>query len=685
MFLRSILNPVTDIPKVGPKTEGLLARLGITNIAGLLLHYPRDWEDRIDKNPLSGYREGKVCTTATVITREYVSPKHPLKAYIEDESARAALVCFNQPWLEKVLTPGTRINIFGSFKLFRGEIQSTKFKIEKADISKTFGRLLPVYRLTDGLTQNELRKFIAYALRNYAVNLENEMPAYIIERDALLGKREANKAFHFPSSYAQLELARKTLIYEELFYLEIMVGKRAIERRRLQITKNVIAHKEKLTPFQRQLLTRLPFKLTTGQLSAVTEINSDMAENGPPMARLLQGDVGSGKTLVSFLAALKALERGGQAAIMAPTELLARQHAENAAKILEPLGARIAFLTGNIKAAGRRQLLQNLKEGNIDIIVGTHALFSKDVEYKNLKLVVIDEQHRFGVTQRALIMSKGASPGLLMMSATPIPRSLALTVFGDMDVSVIKDMPGGRKPVITHLARQSNEKNVYDFIRAELSLGHQAYFVYPLIDEGENIKDAVSMAQRLSKEIFPQYRVEVIHSKVPEDQKQRTMDDFRKGDINILAATSVVEVGVDVPNATCMVVEHADRFGLSALHQLRGRVGRGQAQSYCFLIYSNNYSDDGKKRLLIMLKNHDGFVIAEEDLKLRGPGQITGTEQSGYFKLGLANPVRDIQELILAQNDAFGILDNDPDLLLENNRVIARVLDEAPPFCEVIL
>jgi ATP-dependent DNA helicase RecG len=443
---------------------------------------------------------------------------------------------------------------------------------------------------------------------------------------------------------------------------------------------------------QQNLVERLPFSLTPGQMTAIAEINLDMG--GPfPMARLLQGDVGSGKTLVSFFAALRAIEKGGQAALMAPTELLARQHAESAARLLEPLGLNVAFLTGNLKAAGRAQLLKALLAGEIDIIAGTHALFSGGVAYKNLRLVVVDEQHRFGVVQRQAIMAKGSSPDLLMMSATPIPRSLALTVFGDLDVSVIKDMPPGRKPVKTHLAKESNEGKVYDFVRRELASGHQAYFVYPLIEGGDlpdtpperlrlssELKDAVSMAERLSGEVFPGFPLALLHSRVDDEDKRRAMDAFRRGEIKILAATSVVEVGVDVPNATCMVVEHAERFGLSALHQLRGRVGRGEDQSYCFLVYSDDLSDDGKKRLMVMLDNSDGFVIAEEDLKLRGPGQIAGTVQSGDLKLGIADTVRDAEELKQARSEAFAILNADPALKQPCNRCIAEVLERAPPF-----
>ncbi|MDR0487262.1 MAG: ATP-dependent DNA helicase RecG [Treponema sp.] len=686
MFLRSLTAPSASLPGIGSVAAHRLASLGINNIAGLLSHYPRDWEDRGLNVPLGAFRGGRVCTTVTVVARDWIGfgRMRTLKVYVEDDSARAALLCFNRPWLEKQLVPGEQYRLFGRFYYKHGEIQSGSFEIEPAGSGVFFGRILPVYPLCAGLTQAQMRRFTSHVVKKYTPGLENELPAEIIERDNLLSKSAAIKAIHFPSSAAELEQAKKTLVYEELFYLELMVGKRVMERRGLKKNAPNNQKETPYTPLQQRLLERLPFSLTPGQREAVIEINSDMYAN-VPMARLLQGDVGSGKTLVSFLAALQAVEGGGQAAIMAPTELLARQHAENAALLLEPLGIHIAFLTGNIKAQGRKELLKNLLTGAVDIVVGTHALFSRDVEYKNLKLVVIDEQHRFGVTQRALIMTKGDSPDLLMMSATPIPRSLALTVFGDMDISTIKDMPPGRMPVKTHLARESSEMRVYDFVRKELEKGRQAYFVYPLIDGGEDIKDAVSMSERLAQEVFPNYRVELIHSKLTEDKKRQTMDDFRRGEIKILAATSVVEVGVDVPNAVCMVIEHAERFGLSALHQLRGRVGRGQDQSYCFLVYSDELSEEGKVRLKVMLQNSDGFVIAEEDLKMRGPGQIAGTVQSGYIVLGIANPVRDTEELARSRADAFSVLESDPDLLLADHRVIARVLEEAAPFGEVAL
>jgi len=684
MFLRSLTAPISSIKKIKPKEAGSFKRLGINSASDLLKFYPRDWEDRSVIVPLSGYKNAKVCSKIKILSRVWIGygKKRTLKIYIEDETAQGSLLFFNRPWLGEQLADGKQYMLYGSFKFQYGELQSSYFDIKQ----ENFGKIIPVYPLCSGLSQDNIRDFSSLILEKYADDIEDELPFFIIERDSLLAKKRAIKEIHFPSSMDELEKAKKTLIYEELFYLEVMVGRRSIERRAKKRTVSIIDVNKKInfSGLQNKLLERLSFSLTSGQRDAVTEINSDMSSN-VPMARLLQGDVGSGKTLVSFLASLKAVEEGGQAAIMAPTELLARQHAENAARLLEPLGVHVAFLTGNIKAKGRRELLKNLSSGMIDITVGTHALFSRDVEYKKLKLVVIDEQHRFGVTQRTLIMSKGENPSLLMMSATPIPRTLALTVFGDMDVSVIKDMPPGRKPVKTHLAKESNEEKVYNFIHGELKKGKQAFFVYPLITGGEDIKDAVSMAQRLEREVFPDYRTALIHSKLQEEEKQKTMDDFRKGKIKILAATSVVEVGVDVPNATCMVIEHAERFGLSALHQLRGRVGRGQDQSYCFLVYSDEYTEDSKTRLLVMLNNNDGFVIAEEDLKLRGPGQIAGTEQSGYLYLGISNPVRDINELERARKDAFTILENDPDLLLNDHRVIARVLDQAPPFSEIAL
>jgi ATP-dependent DNA helicase RecG len=707
MFLRELNLKVNNLQGAGPRMAAALEKAGVHTIADLLLRYPRDWEDLVRTVPLKDFERSRICTVVTILAHDWFGfgGMRTLKVYVEDDTARAVLTCYGRSsYLKNVLVVGRRFRLSGRFFYKYGEIQASQFEVEAEESGGKFGQFAPVYPLAAGLTQNQLYRFMKEALKRYAQTLDNELPAFLRERYGLLHKKDAVRAIHFPASREELELAKKTLIYEELFYLEIMVGRRALERRgpgSPASSRRVLSTKfpAGFSPLQSRLLERLPFKLTAGQQKAIGEINRDM-DGEWPMARLLQGDVGSGKTLAAFFAALRAVDtRGGQAALMAPTELLARQHAENAARLLEPLGIRPAFLTGNIKAAGRKELLKSLASGDVDIVIGTHALFSKDVAYRNLRLVIVDEQHRFGVTQRSLIMEKGDKPDLLMMSATPIPRTLAFTIFGDMDVSVIPDMPPGRRPVKTHLAMEANEKKVYDFVGKELAAGRQAYFVYPLIEGDPGtapLKDAQKMAGRLSGEIFPRYKTALLHSKVDEDEKQRVMEAFRNGDIHILAATSVVEVGVDVPNATCMVIEHAERFGLSALHQLRGRVGRGSEQSYCFLMYSspgeNSLSaaaealtDDGKARLKVMLESSDGFVIAEEDLKLRGPGQIAGTEQSGYLSLGIADPVRDAAELEKARADAFAILETDPSLLLPEHQCIAGVLKKAPPFGEVAL
>ena len=623
----------------------------------------------------------------------------------DSEGTRGELACFNRPFLEKSFPEGTKALVYGSFSVKYGSIQSSSFDIEQYDTAER--RVLPVYPLTQGLTQTKLRKLIEQALNSYARGIDSELPADVLNKYGYPDKRTVLFAMHRPASMQEAENARTALIFEEFFIYEAAVGMRALERRGVlprtpgakgqgsvfpaqtengdgqaaedgqatavqagasegavqSATAQPSAEPLQYTysPLQKELLSRLPFTLTADQQAVTAEINADL-DGTAPAARLIQGDVGSGKTLVAFLACLKVIEGGGQAALMAPTELLARQHADNAAKLLEPLGVRLAFLTGNLKAAGRSQLLQQLASGNIDLIIGTHALFSAQTLYKNLRMVVIDEQHRFGVLQRSAIIQKGIdsgkkAPHFLMMSATPIPRTLALSMFGDLDISVIKRMPPGRKPVITYVAPESKAEKVYYFIGQDILAGKQAYFVYPIIEDSEtlSLKSAEDMFAELTRD-FPNHRLALLHSKVPEDEARAIMQEFRSGAIHILVATSVIEVGVDVPNATCMVIEHADRFGLSALHQLRGRIGRGSEQSYCFLLYGKNITETGMARLKVMASTTDGFVIAEEDLKLRGPGDIGGIEQSGYCGFELADPIRDFALLEKARIAAFEML-----------------------------
>ena len=802
MKLGDIRNSITTLPGVGPAAAKLFAKLNVFSVADLLTLYPKQYDDRTKRIGLSAFRSSKVHCAAIVTSHEWFGygRMKTLKLIICDGEAEAELVAFNRPFLEKQFSVGTIISVTGAFDIKYGKLQSTSFEIiklsERGDLSdyeKTTlpdSRVLPVYPLTEGLNQKNVRKTILAALREYSAGIENELPDYIMEKHKLLSKRDAIRAVHAPESLLQAEEARRTLIYEELFHFQCVIAKRAWEHRgavpdaslslspfesteergaksgsgkspaagtdesgaangRSQgtaaqsgvhdstdggvydATRQIFI--DSLSPLQRALYDRLPFRLTLDQMNVTMEMDDDLdrgyrerelvandekkapakrAENERPpvftMARLLQGDVGSGKTLAAFFACLRVISWKGQCAFMAPTELLARQHVENASRMLAPLGIRVAFLTGNVKASGRAELLKQLKAGNIDIVIGTHALFSEAVQYNDLELAVIDEQHRFGVLQRQAIIEKGRKIAgtssytlhLLMMSATPIPQTLALTAFGDLDVSLLRTQPEGRKAVKTYLVREGNEANAYEAVRKELKAGHQAYFVYPAIEgdgrqtdgEDENgdnresaeaaharskaeaagakrtrnaqfpllyakeksaAKAAEEMFAFLSERVYPEFSCALIHSRVDEDEQVRILHDFQSGRIQVLAATTVIEVGVDVPNATCIVIEQADRFGLAQLHQLRGRVGRGNAQSYCFLIYGKNITETGIERMKVLRESTDGFFIAEQDLKLRGPGEVTGTAQSGELELGIADIRRDGKILVEARKDAF--------------------------------
>ena len=704
MLIGEIQAPVSNLYGAGKTTVEQLNRLGVSTVGDLLRLWPRAWEDRSRYNTLSEWNTfHKLNVPVTIMDQQWFGygRMKTLKLIVCDsEGTRGELACFNRPFLEKSFPEGTKALVYGSFSVKYGAIQSSSFDIEQYDTAER--RVLPVYPLTQGLTQTKLRKLIEQALNSYARGIDSELPAEVLNKYGYPDKRTVLFAMHRPASMQEAENARTALIFEEFFLYEAAVGMRALERRGVlprttgakgqgsvfpaqtangdgqavgdgQATAVQADASEgaaqpateplqyAYSPLQKELLSRLPFTLTEDQHAVTAEINADL-DGTAPAARLIQGDVGSGKTLVAFLACLKVIEGGGQAALMAPTELLARQHADNAAKLLEPIGVRLAFLTGNLKAAGRSQLLQQLASGNIDLIIGTHALFSAQTLYKNLRMVVIDEQHRFGVLQRSAIIQTGIdsgkkAPHFLMMSATPIPRTLALSMFGDLDISVIKTMPPGRKPVITYVAPESKAEKVYYFIGQDILAGKQAYFVYPIIEDSEtlSLKSAEDMFAELSRD-FPHHRLALLHSKVPEDEARAIMQEFRSGAIHILVATSVIEVGVDVPNATCMVIEHADRFGLSALHQLRGRIGRGSDQAYCFLLYGKNITETGMARLKVMASTTDGFVIAEEDLKLRGPGDIGGIEQSGYCGFELADPIRDFALLEKARIAAFEML-----------------------------
>jgi ATP-dependent DNA helicase RecG len=686
MFVQELKQPVSRLKGIGEAAVKSLASMEIFSVSDLLLHYPFRYEDRKKTVPLVyGRREETVNTKAVVTGHEFFGwgAKKALKVFVQDETDSAVLLCFGRSFLKEKLPIGMEIFLFGQFQFKFGELQSSSFDFEPVgdEESALFGKILPIYHLAGSLTQKNLRKAVSQALREYAVSINDELNIPLYVKYNFLSKEESLSTIHFPESEELLKRARDMLIYEEFFHLQLVIGRRSIKQHSFERESRQLP-----STLQEKLKESLPFQLTSDQLKVLHEIRTDM-ESSSAMCRLIQGDVGSGKTLVAFMAAMPVIEMGRQAALMAPTELLARQHAENGARLLANLGVRIAFLTGNINAENRKNLLNELKEGHIDLIVGTHALFTEDVAFKDLALAIVDEQHRFGVKQRVALLSKGSHPDLLLMTATPIPRTLALTAFGDLDVSTIRTMPAGRKAIETHLARIGNEQKVYDFVRNELAAGRQAYFVYPLIQQSEkmDLKDAESMYHHLENEIFPEFKLGMIHSKVDEDIKEHTMKAFVKKEIDLLVATSVVEVGVDVPNATIMVIEHAERFGLSALHQLRGRVGRGEDQSYNFLLYSPDLTEEGKKRIMVMKENSDGFIISEEDLKLRGPGELTGVRQSGFLRLRIADLSHNLDVMLQARDEVRELLNEDPGFLNPENRNLRELFSKVPPFTDDLL
>jgi ATP-dependent DNA helicase RecG len=677
MHLHEYREAVEELHGVGPVLRRRLERLGIRTLAELLRHYPKSYQDRRHRDSLAG-AEGaeRVNVLVRVRSRAWIGRgyRKTLKVMIEDETAQAALLCFGRGYLSGILQPGKRFWVWGRFQRRNGGLQAGDFEIEAYEEGREraeYARIMPIYPLTEGLSQNTVRQLMRRVLEIVQPALSEELPPALRERRDCLPKRLALEAVHFPETMEQLARARNTLVYEELLHYQIALG-------RSRLIRASVKRSRRRPPgtLKRALLDRLPFALTADQLRVLEEIEGDLFAPHPG-ARLLQGEVGSGKTLVALAAALSVIEAGEQAALLVPTELLARQHGDNAARLLEPLGVRVAFLSGNVQGAPRRLLLDSLEAGEIDLLIGTHALFSEEVLYRRLGLVIVDEQQRFGVAQRQALLAKGEHPDLLLMSATPIPRTLALSAFGELDVSEIRTLPRGRKGVITHSARQGNEAKVYDRVRREVSRGGQAYFVYPLIEESEalDLKDAERMFERLKRGVFADLRLALIHSRVAEEQKIRVMQEFAAGRIDILVATSVLEVGVDVAAATCMVIEHAERFGLSNLHQLRGRVGRGERQSYAFLIYSNNLTETGVARLRAIMNSTDGFQIAEQDLKIRGPGEFLGQRQSGFPRFGIADLLSDWDLFLLAREDAREILSRDPGLLDPQHRALREVLE----------
>ncbi|MCE5313876.1 MAG: ATP-dependent DNA helicase RecG [Armatimonadota bacterium] len=670
IMARSLDTDVQFARGVGPRLAGTLGKLDIFTVRDLIYHFPRRHEDRTRFARIASLRHGESATIfGTILTADNVKTRGSLvltKVAVDDGTGVMELTWFNQKFRKDqfLKLKGRRIVAYGAVAAGRWgvEIASPEWELYSEDADPlSSGRVVPVYPLTEGLFQSQVRKAIKGALDTYVPLAQEILPEDVRNRLDLMDIGDALRNIHFPESQAALDAARKRLVFEELFLLQLAL---ALRKRGMEMPGCGISF-QMPEGFSDELKMVLPFELTGAQKRVIKEIAADM---GRPtcMNRLLQGDVGSGKTAVALAAMLIAVRNGYQAALMAPTEILAEQHYLGITRMLENLGVlevSVDLLKGSLRSKQRQLVIERIKSSQTKIAIGTHALIQEGVDFHKLGLVIVDEQHRFGVLQRAALMEKGLSPDILVMTATPIPRTLTLTIYGDLDVSIIDELPPGRKSIRTHWKQTGERKKVYQALRTLIDQGRQAYVVCPLVEESDKLqaRAATELAEFLQTQMFPDYRIGLLHGQMKTDEKDDVMKAFRAGEIQILVATTVIEVGVDVPNATCMVIEDADRFGLAQLHQLRGRVGRGDQQSFCVMICEGN-SEDSMRRMQVMSSTNDGFTIAEEDLKLRGPGEFYGTRQSGMAGLKIADIFRDIPILELARKEAFALIERDPDL-----------------------
>ena len=663
---------VTYIKGVGPKIAYMLNKLGIYTANDLLYYFPRKHIDYSSRTRIRDLKEGITTTIfGTIKSVEAYTTKNNLgviKVKIADDSGKINLNFFvargSKYILERMKSQfpkGSGIMVSGTakFNSYDGmmTLDKTTYSLMDDEILSSsnlnIARIVPIYPLVENLNIKTIRKAIHSVLELYKSKIETVLPDYLLKKYNLMEKKEALKQIHFPDNKEMLDRARFSLVFEEFFLIQL---KLAVLREENNKNLQSIPLKIKPEGLVMKFINSLPFKLTQAQQRAVNEILNDL-NSTKPMQRLLQGDVGSGKTVVATIMLLAAIENGYQSAIMAPTEILAQQHYNNMSKWLTPLGIRVELFLGSHGKKKRKESEINLRNGQVDIAIGTHALIQEGIEFLNLGAIVIDEQHRFGVKQRLALRKKSQNPQILTMTATPIPRTLAITLNGDLDLTIIDELPKGRKPIITNLS--SSKKQIADLIRREVDNGRQAYIVYPLIEESETLsaKAATQEKEIWEKEVFPNYKIGLLHGKLKNSEKEDVMQKFKNKEYDILVSTTVVEVGVDVPNATVIVIENAERFGLSQLHQLRGRVGRNDLQSYCILS-SNSKSQDTRARLDIMTQTNDGFVIAEKDLQIRGPGEFLGTRQSGLPDMIIADMVADSKILELARSEAINFAKN---------------------------
>ncbi|MEW6489344.1 MAG: ATP-dependent DNA helicase RecG [Thermodesulfobacteriota bacterium] len=682
-MVAALETPLSSVRGVGPKVAERLARKGLKTLGDALVFLPLRYEDRTRLVPLNRLVPGEVCAfrgeIAGIGVRDY-HRRRVLEAVVTDGTGRLTLKWFrgNFGWLEKAYPPGSRVAGSGTVRMFQGrrEVHHPELEVLDAeDDGAAFEQVVPVYSEVEGVHPRALRKILGAAVEAAAPHLADLVPAGVAAGLGLPPVAAAYRELHFPSQGGEgleqrAEAHRRTLVLEEFFFLQLGL---LLKKEGAGPKAGIAFHPH--FRLVKQLLAALPFELTRAQRRVLGEIRRDM-EAARPMHRLLQGDVGCGKTLVALVSALMAVESGYQACLMAPTEILAEQHALTLGRLARGLPLEIGLLTSSVPRVERDDVLGRLARGEIHLAVGTHALIQEGVAFHRLGLVVVDEQHRFGVLQRAELVRKGESPDLLVMTATPIPRSLSMTVYGDLDLSVIDELPPGRQPIATRLVREKDLPRVHGFVRGEVARGRQAYLVYPLVEESEalELRAATTMAEHFRREVFPELRVGLLHGRMKGDEKEAAMAAFAGGETQVLVSTTVIEVGVDVPNATVMVVEHAERFGLAQLHQLRGRVGRGTEPSHCLLVAGPQVSRDAWERLMVLVRTGDGFRIAEEDLKIRGPGDFLGTRQSGLPDFRVGNILRDGPLLQQARDLAEAVLCDDPGLAAPKNAGVRRAL-----------
>lgn len=679
---------ITELKGIGEKYAQLLGRLSVYTVEDLVGLYPRDYElyqEPAFISTLSPDYENTNVVIDGVVSKKidvyHMGKLAVISTFINDENGdRIKCTWFNMPFLKSSLKLGMRYIFRGRFVIKNGiKILEQPQMYTRSQYSEIEGTMQPIYPLTKGLSNKTVANAVHQALEKFDAGLEKEyIPGYVRQKNELAEHNYAVVNIHFPKSMEDYIQARKRLAFEEFFLFVLAV--RSLRNSNERIPNGYIIQNDSRTD---DFIEKLPFSLTNGQKSAWTEVKKNMSGKGL-MSRLIQGDVGSGKTIIAVLALMNTAYAGYQAAMMVPTEVLAKQQYDSITKMFNNMGVElnVSLLVGSMTAAAKRKVYEDIENGSTDIVIGTHAVIQEKVIFKNLALVITDEQHRFGVNQRRDLSDKGNNPHILVMSATPIPRTLAIIVYGDLDISVIDELPAERLPIKNCVVDESYRPNAYKFIENQVYAGRQAYVICPMVEDSENIEaeNVIDYAKKLSGELPDDIKVEYLHGKMKASQKNEIMEKFSKNEINVLVSTTVIEVGVNVPNATVMMVENAERFGLAQLHQLRGRVGRGGFQSYCIFV-SGNKSKKTKDRLEILNKTNDGFKIAEEDLKLRGPGDFFGVRQSGDFDFGIADIYTDAKVLKSASEAAGEVLDKDPELELEENRYLAEKVSEYTVKC----